>query len=180
LAGSAKPALPAPGVYSTVLASQDVTIQASGNAAFSVSVTDEANGSVTIQFKNGNTPEILHAAAELMLTTFKNAVKPGNILAVEKTFSTKLIDPDTQPMRQSKVCNFAGAREKVARNIFCIDPALDSMSAKANILLVIAQSFPCSNPDLLLDNIHVGSKLSNGMLYLQTRVHLVKIKKTNG
>lgn len=50
----------------------------------------------TIQFKNGNTPEILHATAESMLETFKHSVKPGKIIAVEKSFSTKLIDPDTQ------------------------------------------------------------------------------------
>jgi len=49
----------------------------------------------TIKFKNGNTPESLHAIAESMLNIFKSKVKPGKVLAVEKPFSIDLIDPET-------------------------------------------------------------------------------------
>ena len=48
-----------------------------------------------IQFKNGNTPEILHATAESMLKTFMDTVRPGTIRGVEQPFSVDLVNPDT-------------------------------------------------------------------------------------
>ena len=49
----------------------------------------------TVLFKNGNTAEKLLQTAEAMLKTFKESVQPGEVLAVEQSFSVDLVDPET-------------------------------------------------------------------------------------
>ncbi len=56
---------------------------------------EKESGEHTIQYKNGNTPDSLRQTAESMLTTFTDTVRPGQILAVEESFSVELADPDT-------------------------------------------------------------------------------------
>ncbi|MBT4485497.1 MAG: PD-(D/E)XK nuclease family protein [Candidatus Latescibacteria bacterium] len=48
-----------------------------------------------IRFKNGNTRDSLLKTAESMLETFLKTVKPGEILAIEQSFSEEIIDPET-------------------------------------------------------------------------------------
>jgi len=63
--------------------------------AFYDAAWDKEVAEHTIQYKNGNTPETLRKTAETMLTTFTDTVRPGQILAVEESFSVELADPES-------------------------------------------------------------------------------------
>ena len=79
------------------------------------------------------------------------------------------------PPGRSVPDDLPGIGSKIIERIFCIDPALDSMSPDREVALVEGKGFTGCNRDLLLDEIDAGDKFGDGMLNLEPGIHLHEI-----
>jgi len=62
------------------------------------------------------------------------------------------------------------------KSIFCVDPAFNSMSSWRNIFLFNGQCISVCHPNLFFDQVNAVYHLGNGMLNMQTGIHLQKIE----
>src|SRR3990167_1968238 len=60
--------------------------------------------------------------------------------------------------------------------VFCVDTALNGMSANGNVLLCVSQFFPACNPQLFFHQVNARHQFRNGVLNLNARIHFNEVK----
>src|ERR1700737_1516432 len=78
--------------------------------------------------------------------------------------------------RRAILYQSADGRQEVAKRVFRVDPRLHRPSGQRDVFLRKRELLACRDADHLLDQIDAGDQFGDGMLDLQPRVHLEKIK----
>src|SRR3954447_4291560 len=90
------------------------------------------------------------------------------------------IDPDTHPRRRLEARDRSrNGRESLAR-IFGVNPTLDSMFSRHDVLEGTRQRRAASHQNLLAHEVDPGGHLSDWMLDLNAGVHLQEGEMTGG
>ena len=85
------------------------------------------------------------------------------------------IDANPGASRRVKGINRARGWQKVA-GVLCINPALEGMTVKLDVLLLEGELFTRGNQQLLAHNVDTGDHLGHWMLHLNTGVHFNKVE----
>ena len=81
-----------------------------------------------------------------------------------------------QPHRSREALERAGVGQVSARGILCIQAHLDRVTAGSDLFLSARQILASSHPDLPFDKVQAGDHLSDGMLHLETGIHLEEVE----
>ena len=86
------------------------------------------------------------------------------------------VDADAFPSRLAPLADGPGRRQKTLVGVFGVNPGLDRMAPRADLVLPQRQRLAERDPQLPLHEVDTGDHLGDGMLDLQTRVHLDEIE----
>ena len=86
------------------------------------------------------------------------------------------VDADTATTGGVKEINLARAGSEIVVGILGVDSALDRVAARGAVHDVSGKRFAGSDTNLLFDEVTTANFLGNGMLHLDTGVHLHKVK----
>ncbi len=89
---------------------------------------------------------------------------------------TVTVDPDSLALRWVPCVDMSRRGVKIPVRRLCIDTALDGMTRHLYVVLRDAERIPGGNIDLFLDEIHTRDHFRYGMLHLNARIHLEKVK----
>ena len=85
------------------------------------------------------------------------------------------IEPDAEPAGRNDLVDFAGARSAITLDVFGVDSAFDRKSAMNDVVLLDREFLAGGNTNLLLDEVDAGNHFGNGMLDLNSGVHLDEV-----
>ena len=87
---------------------------------------------------------------------------------------------DTDAIRHLPARHAAGLWHEILRGIFRAQPHLDGMAGKPDVLLLDGQLLAARDAQLQLDKIKPGDRLGDGVLDLETRIHLHEVEIAAG
>src|SRR3954447_9841985 len=95
-------------------------------------------------------------------------IEAGDLAALDDA----RIDAHARPRGFSIAGEQSRRGQKAVRRVLGVDPALDRVPAEVEVVLTKARRLTRRDDDLLADEVDAGDELSDGVLDLDTRVHL--------
>ena len=71
---------------------------------------------------------------------------------------------------------WSGARHEVVLRIFCVDSRFEGVTVEHDVILREVKDFSGSGAQLHLDEVDARDHLGDGVLHLETRVHLHEVE----